>query len=109
MLASKLKKIKIPLRYRATYSFWRLLNIIVAGTLLTSTALAVYFIHQNINIALVNTALITNIKTYLTFDILDIESYEKIKKNIETKQIAKPIPNDLRNIFTYGKAEPDKK
>lgn len=109
MLANELKKIKILLKYRTYYGFWRLLNIIVAGALLFGTALAVYFIYQNINTALVNTVLITNIKTRLTFDALDIESYEKIKRIIETKQVVKSIPNNLRNIFMYGQTGEDKK
>jgi len=109
MLANKLKKIKILLRYHTYYDFWRLLNIIVAGALLIGTSLAVYFIHQNINIALVNTALVTDIKTRLTFDTMNIESYEKIKKIINNKQTAKTIPNNLRNIFMYGQSETNKK
>ena len=107
MLTNRLKKI-LP-KYHTYYDFWRLLNIIVAGALLVGATLTVFFIYQNINTALVNTALITDVKTRLTFDTLDIESYEKIKNIIATKQAVKPISNNLRNIFVYGQTGTDKK
>lgn len=109
MPANKFKKIKILLKYHTYYGFWRLLNIIVAGALLVGTTLAIYFINQNINIALVNTTLIADIKTRLTFDALDLEAYEKTKQIIAIKQVTKPIPKNLRNIFIYGQTGTDKK
>ncbi|PIT87727.1 MAG: hypothetical protein COU31_01290 [Candidatus Magasanikbacteria bacterium CG10_big_fil_rev_8_21_14_0_10_40_10] len=99
-----LKKIKISLRYSGLgyFAFWRILNLIIIGLLLAGGFLSIYFIYQNINTALVNSATILNLKSNLTYDALNIIDFEKARQAIDNKKKQTPVQKNLRNLFVYG-------
>lgn len=101
MSVNKLKKIKIKLRYHTQFAFWRMLNLIIISILLASSCFAIYFIHNNINMALENTALIINLKNSQTFDSLDLKNYDGVNKKIKEKDNLQPLSIGIRNIFDY--------
>lgn len=102
MLINKIPNIKITLRGNSQFAFWRLINIIVSGILLIGMLLAILFVYKNINTALINAALISNIKSNLTFDTLDLKGFDKAKKMIESKKQTRPFQTNVRNIFIYS-------
>ncbi|MFH1291676.1 MAG: hypothetical protein ABIH87_00550 [bacterium] len=102
MSASKLKKIKIGLRYGGGFAFWRIINSIITGTLISGMVFSVFFTYQNLNTALANTTVVKIIKPNITFDALNINGHEKAEKIIEEKKSLEPIPKNLRNIFTFS-------
>lgn len=102
-ISKRIKKTKLSLRYgqKNHYGFWRILNIIVSGILLAGVIFTVSFIYKNVNTALTNTVTIAKIRTQITFDALDTETYEQTKKTIEDKQSLKSIPSGVRFVFDY--------
>ena len=97
-----MEKLKIKCENRAIR--WRLLAIFINILLLAGALFTFYFIRQNINIALVNARAITDLKSNATFDILDVQTFEKIEKIIEGKENTKLLSKKIRNIFVYDKS-----
>jgi len=86
------------------YGFWRLLNLIVSGSLIVGMMLSVFFIYRNVDKALTDTATIVNIKSQITFDVLDTKTYQETREAIDGKEKIKPIPADIRFVFDYQTA-----
>ncbi len=101
MLINKIRNIKFITKDNSQFLFWRLLNIIVSGLLLVGMMLATTFIYKNIDIALTNATIISNIKSGVTFDTLDISGFERAKKTINNKKQLTTFTLITRNIFTY--------
>jgi len=101
MSVNKIKKSKIFIRYKTYFTFWRMLNTVIAILLMAGLLLAIYFIRQNINTAFANTITVLEMKSNSQFDSLDLQAYNVAKETIEKKQKINSLPTKLRNIFEY--------
>lgn len=97
-----MEKLKIKCENRAIR--WQLFGIFINILLLAGALFTFCFIRQNINIALVNAKVITDLKSNATFDILDLQTFEKTEKIIEDKINTKLLTKKIRNIFVYDKS-----
>jgi len=83
------------------FTAWRLLNIIISGILLAVLIFFIFFIYQNVNTALINTAIALDIKSKTTFDTLNIKKYDAAKQIIEKKKQLPVLDKNVRNMFNY--------
>ncbi len=95
-------KIKLIVSYKGRYGFWRLLNLIILGLLLTGALFTYYFIYQNIYSNIANSNAIISLKSNLSIYDLDLQTYEKAENAINQKKHQEEIPNNIRNIFYYS-------
>lgn len=102
MSANKSKtKTPVASKHKGQYNFWRIINIVTLGILAAAIACTYYFIYQNINNTITNTAIITALKPNINWSSLDIGAYEQAQKIILQKKNIIQIPSKLRNIFSY--------
>ena len=104
MLTNKPNKLPIPIAYKGRYGFWRLINIIILGLLLSGAMFTYYFIYQNIYSTIANANAIVALRSNQNIFDLDLQAYEKAKAAIAQKKHLEEIPLNLRNIFYYNTA-----
>lgn len=102
MLTNKLPKLPIPIAYKGKYAFWRLLNIVIFGLLISGVMFTYYFIYQNIYSTIANANAITSLRSNLNIYDLDLQAYEKAQTAIIQKKHLEEIPLNIRNIFYYN-------
>ncbi len=97
-----INKSKIIVAYKGRYGFWRLINIVIFGLLISGAMFTYYFIYQNIYSTIANANAITSLQSNLNIYDLDLQAYEKARTAITLKTQAQEIPADIRNIFYYN-------
>ena len=102
MLTSKLPKLPIPVAYKGRYGFWRLLNIVIIGLLISGAMFTYYFIYQNIYSTIANANALVALRSNLDIYDLDLQAYEKANTAIAQKKHMEDIPLKIRNIFYYN-------
>ena len=95
-------KLNIVVTYRGRYGFWRLLNIVILGLLVSGAMFTYYFIYQNIYSTIANANAITSIRSNINIYDLDLPAYEKAQVAIAQKKLLEEIPPNIRNIFYYN-------
>ena len=100
MLLSKLR-LKSKNSKDSVFIFWRILNTAITGTLLAGVIIAIFFIYRNINMTLVNTAMVIDLKSKITFNSIDLNGYGQATKSIEQKKAFNIVSSSLKNMFTY--------
>lgn len=96
-----INKLNIPITYKGRYGFWRLLNIVILGLLLSGAMFTYYFIYQNIYSTIANANAIVSLRSSLNIYDLDLQAYEKATAAIKQKKQLEDIPANIRNIFYY--------
>jgi hypothetical protein len=99
MLTSKLP---IPITYKGRYGFWRMLNILIIGLLVSGAMFTYHFIYQNIYSTIANANAIVSLRTNLNIYDLNLQAYEKAEGAITQKKQLEGFPPNLRNIFFYN-------
>ena len=99
--------LKIPLSYKGKYGFWRLVNILTLGLLLSGALFTYYFIYQNIYSTIANANAIVSLKSNLNIYDLDLQAYEKAERAIAQKKQLEEFPANVRNIFYYSTNTPN--
>ncbi|MEK7131710.1 MAG: hypothetical protein AAB797_03195 [Patescibacteria group bacterium] len=102
MSTNKPGKLPIPIAYKGRYGFWRLLNIVVLGLLVSGSMFTYYFIYQNIYSAIANANSIIALQSNLNIYDLDLQAYEKAEAAITQKKRLEEFPLNIRNIFYYN-------
>ncbi len=95
-------KLGIPITYKGRYGFWRLLNILILGILVSGAMFTYYFIYQNIYSTIANANAIVALKSSLSIFDLDLQAYEKARAAITQKKYMEDFPPKTRNIFYYN-------
>lgn len=101
-LAQLTALLKKRMKMHGRYTIWRVTSILTAGFLGAATILTVYFIYSNIYNTLSNSNAILILSSNVPNDIIDLQTYEKAKEAIANKNQVPVVPNNLRNIFSYG-------
>lgn len=93
---------KIPVAYKGRYGFWRLLNIVILGILVSGAMFTYYFIYQNIYSTIANANAIVSLRSNLSIFDLDLQAYEKATAAIAKKKHLEELSPNIRNIFYYN-------
>jgi len=88
--------------YKGKYGFWRLLNIVIFGLLISGTMFTYYFIYQNIYSTIANANAIVSLRSNLNIYDLDLKAYDKARVAIGQKKQIEEFPANIRNIFYYN-------
>lgn len=99
---NKLPRLPIPVTYKGRYGFWRLINILIFGLLISGAMFTYYFIYQNIYSTIANANAITSLQANVNIYDLDLQAYEKAVAAITQKKHIEEIPSNIRNVFYYG-------
>ncbi len=102
MLTDKARKLSITIAYKGRYGFWRLLNIVLLGLLISGVMFTYYFIYQNIYSTITNANAIVSLRSNLNIYDLDLPAYEKASAAIKQKMRPEEIVPSIRNIFNYN-------
>lgn len=94
-------KLPIPIAYKGKYGFWRMLNIVILGILVSGAMFTYYFIYQNIYSTIANANAIISLRSSLSIFDLDLQAYEKAQAAIAQKKHLEEFPSNIRNIFYY--------
>ncbi len=94
-------KLPIPISYKGRYGFWRLLNILIFGLLVSGAMFTTYFIYENIYSTIANANAIVSLRSNLNIYDLDLKAYEKAENAIAQKKRLDTFPANIRNIFYY--------
>lgn len=99
---NKPPKSPILVTYKGRYGFWRLINIVIFGLLISGAMFTYHFIYQNIYSTIANANAITSLQANVNIYDLDLQAYEKATLAIAQKKRIEEIPSNIRNIFYYG-------
>lgn len=99
-------KLKIVVSYKGKYGFWRMMNIIILGLLVSGTMFTYYFIYQNIYSTIANANAVVALRLSQDVFDLDLQAYEKAEAVIRQKTQPEEIPDNIRNIFYYRTSTP---
>ena len=95
-------KLPIPISYKGRYGFWRLLNILIFGLLVSGAMFTTYFIYENIYSTIANANAIVSLRSSLNIYDLDLQAYEKAETAIIQKKQLEEFPAKIRNVFYYN-------
>ena len=93
---------KIIVNYKGRYGFWRIVNILIVGLLVSGSMFTYYFIYENIYSTIANANAIVAIRSNLNIYDLDLQAYEKARTIIKQKKLLEEYPLNVRNIFYYN-------